>query len=730
MSHYSSAGEMSRDLGLPLLLQSDVSMENLHYGQLRPYATWPFQSGAFYRRLLASLSESTGRVDFAGFVLGIAGIPGRSDQSPWAIGLADQLSRAGLRVYLLGDLPIDPRATSVQKLAIPESFAQRLNGLLPDHACAMATDLEGVRVIVSDEHPAAPEHANDAAPWCAVVTMNTPDAGRTAFDIGHVDAAVLSFAFTRTESPLLRMAVQRVRDAGVPILGIIGIGPGDPADYAFAASDQPRRQAAIPEARSEEHPHGKPMTVSTDAKAIAHSPAAAHEPQPVEEPADDTDATVITTGLDAGPDPAVVTSEPHADTGPAEPAENLDGGADPAVVTSEPYADAGPAEPAENLESGADPAVVTTRLPAGAGAAIVTDELEDSDDWVLRFAFAEPSYEPARRVSDYVDEEPEAERVVEKPAGRRSEYRDEEPAHRGSEYPDEEPAHRESEYRDEEPAHRESEYRDEEPARRESEHRDEQPAHPESEYRDEELAHPETEYRDEEPAYPESEYPDEEPAHRGSEYIDEGPVFSLSLALEKFRAGLSHRVDPNDRRTAGSEDRELAIDPVERFETAGRFDAGFHDGSFRSGDASGLHDGSFRSGDAPRLYGGSLRSGDATGLHGGAFRSGDATGLHGGSFRSGDASGLHGGSFRSGDVPGLVDLRPVGEVKLVTAWKARTRRERPRVRLLSAFVLVLLVAATVMLGLLRFRDALFSDPDQNPGRDAEPVQETDPLNPS
>ena len=645
---------MSRDLGLPLLLQSDVSMENLHYGQLRPYATWPFQSGAFYRRLLASLSESTGRVDFAGFVLGLAGIPGRSDQNPWAIGLADQLSRAGLRVYLLGDLPIDPRATSVQKLAIPESFAQRLNGLLPDHACAMATDLEGVRVIVSDEHPAAPEHANDAAPWCAVVTMNTPDAGRTAFDIGHVDAAVLSFAFTRTESPLLRMAVQRVRDAGVPILGIIGIGPGDPADYAFAASDQPRRQAAIPEARSEEHPHGKPMTVSTDAKAIAHSPAAAHEPQPVEEPADDTDATVITTGLDAGPDPAVVTSEPHADTGPAEPAENF--------------------------ESGADPAVVTTRLPAGAGAAIVTDELEDSDDWVLRFAFAEPSYEPARRVSDYVDEEPEAERVVEKPAGRRSEYRDEEPA------------------------------------RRESEYRNEEPAHPESEYRDEELAHPESEYRDEEPAHRGSEYPDEEPAHRGSEYIDEGPVFSLSLALEKFRAGLSHRVDPNDRRTAGSEDRELAIDPVERFETAGRFDAG-------------LHDGSFRSGDAPGLYGGSLRSGDATGLHGGAFRSGDATGLHGGAFRSGDASGLHGGSFRSGDVPGLVDLRPVGEVKLVTAWKARTRRERPRVRLLSAFVLVLLVAATVMLGLLRFRDALFSDPDQNPGRDAEPVQETDPLNP-
>ena len=72
MSHYSSAGEMSRDLGLPLLLQSDVSMENLHYGQLRPYATWPFQSGAFYRRLLASLSESTGRVNFAGFVLGLA----------------------------------------------------------------------------------------------------------------------------------------------------------------------------------------------------------------------------------------------------------------------------------------------------------------------------------------------------------------------------------------------------------------------------------------------------------------------------------------------------------------------------------------------------------------------------------------------------------------------------------------------------------------------------------
>jgi cell division protein FtsN len=243
MNQYQSAGRMGRDLGIPLLFQADVDTRNVSGRKLRNFATWPYQSGAFYRRVMAAL-EAVGRRDLDGLLLWIGGLEGTRAHHPWAVGLADQIGRTGHQVFLMGESPYEPADAMGQKTPLPDSILVRAKPLLPEAPCAVATDIEGVHVVASGRRLPPVREAKEG-PWCALWTATiSPENVGLSQNARSLDGVILSFQFREHDRDEVRNAAEAVAVTGIPVLGLIGVGPASRDDFAMAAPTRPQLREA------------------------------------------------------------------------------------------------------------------------------------------------------------------------------------------------------------------------------------------------------------------------------------------------------------------------------------------------------------------------------------------------------------------------------------------------------------------------------------------------------
>ena len=222
MSRFASGNEMSRALGIPVLHSTKLDTDLLAPRSFRSYTAWPFQSGAFLRRLYEEMSPDHGVSGLAGSVIWIAGLSGTREHLPWAIGLGDQLARAGIDSYLLGDcLGEVPGRRKTPNSPVPTDVALKIGSLLPVDAQCVHTDVAGVHLVSSAERRPSQSPKPSEGPFTVLLTAAVPGPDELLPETAN--GVIFAAAFADHEAKDIESAVRRMTTAELPIVGLIAL---------------------------------------------------------------------------------------------------------------------------------------------------------------------------------------------------------------------------------------------------------------------------------------------------------------------------------------------------------------------------------------------------------------------------------------------------------------------------------------------------------------------------
>ena len=252
MSYYASAEELCKELGLDLLVRAATNLDALtRHERLSEYATDPLVSGQLYHRVRDVLGGVRSTPGFQKSVLWLAGPSGTVEQLPWAVGLAEQVSRQGLRVYLVGERFGGWGGASVRCEELSHAMRNRLGDSLPDDPVAVGTDVEGVRWIVSRTSdmrtPVEPARDDD---WSVFFVDSVPEWGESVPSL-PADGVVFVTSFRdHSRSELEEICSRLVSPA---CLGVVALGPQPEAGQSAApASLGPRPRSLWDDSRRHE----------------------------------------------------------------------------------------------------------------------------------------------------------------------------------------------------------------------------------------------------------------------------------------------------------------------------------------------------------------------------------------------------------------------------------------------------------------------------------------------
>jgi len=222
MRYYASAETMAESLALPLLLRVDVDSRFLErHDRLSAYAAERPHAARLHHRALAALGVDS----WKGCVIWVTGPFGSLEHLPWAVGLAEQLTDQGLRVYLGAkglELPItEPGGLGEQ---IPGALGEWVDVHLKPGLVSFATDLAGVRALA----PGQGSRTAPMSPAALILADALPEELEGAYPDGAgIDATVLVAAFRDHGVHELESVTRGLLAAGHRVVGLVALGPQD-----------------------------------------------------------------------------------------------------------------------------------------------------------------------------------------------------------------------------------------------------------------------------------------------------------------------------------------------------------------------------------------------------------------------------------------------------------------------------------------------------------------------
>ena len=247
MNYFRTADEAAARLGLALLHRADADSRALvRKDRLAAYATDPVQSAHAWGRVREELRKRRAESR----VLWLTGPFGGMGQLPWAVGFAEQLARGGDSVLLGGpEIPsLLPAHRGARSRVIPAPVRAHVSALIREGQVAVATDLEGVRIVAPHFAPMPPpDPPADAERTFFLWVQSLPEELGTRLPLPDVFDGVVFVASFRDHTPFeLEACVRQLQTAGHPLLGLVAIGaPGTTDTLAPPASGRAIRPASI-----------------------------------------------------------------------------------------------------------------------------------------------------------------------------------------------------------------------------------------------------------------------------------------------------------------------------------------------------------------------------------------------------------------------------------------------------------------------------------------------------
>ncbi len=378
MRYFPSAQAAAEALEAPLLVRADADARavTLH-PRLSGYAVSIAHAARFYHRLRDVVIREGLGPGIDGKAFWVAGPPGSLEHLPWAVGLADQAARIGLRAFLAerGEGPLRaliPSGGRLRSEGLPAAV-----GLLGGPLVSFSSDLEGVRLLVrarpEDRFEAGPPA--DRAPWCLILADGVPDDPAEPVPTAEgLAGAVLVAGYRDHAAEELLALAGRLRSAGHHLLGFAAIGPeGESSELEAPALVLPGaaalgRMAEMlkSEGRDEEvtpEPAATPVTSrSGDVQILAAAEKTAGVPEPpaavgapVAGETEPAPAVKAETCAEAEPLPAVESPAPNG------------GSAARSAQTPTPPALAKPSAPVESPGLARTPPLVSPKPSAPSG---------------------------------------------------------------------------------------------------------------------------------------------------------------------------------------------------------------------------------------------------------------------------------------------------------------------------------------------------------------------------
>ncbi|MCA9729356.1 MAG: hypothetical protein KC729_16830, partial [Candidatus Eisenbacteria bacterium] len=249
MEYFPSAESMAADLQVDLLLRADIDRRMLtRKDRLSQFVSDPLTSGHFHGKVCEEHARKFRGAGLRGRVLWVTAPYGTTEHLSWVAGLADQITREKGRVYLAASEveSLLPARSGARGEGLPDTVAEKLRDWLEAPSYAVGTDLEGVRVVIPITSHDAVGSAPEARDWTVILLDPLPEDYDGPYpDAEHVDAVIVAAAFRDHSAAELRDSVDGLKRAGLPILGVVAIGPKEGGGEASERGASTRKAASI-----------------------------------------------------------------------------------------------------------------------------------------------------------------------------------------------------------------------------------------------------------------------------------------------------------------------------------------------------------------------------------------------------------------------------------------------------------------------------------------------------
>lgn len=222
-SYFEAADKAAEALGLPLLLAASAQTAVPRAAsKLSERAVETIMGGRLYSRL--HLPEVSG-----GQVIWVAGPFGSQEHLPWAVAVAEHAAGTGRSSFLLDasqERPLES-LTAGKGLSLPQQIRERIEGIGIGAAAGWASDLAGVRVVLPVKEPPEGTSPPDPARWSLIISRAVPEASGSVPPslASGLDGIVLVAAIRDHTEDELADIVAMLRCVGVPLLGLVALGP-------------------------------------------------------------------------------------------------------------------------------------------------------------------------------------------------------------------------------------------------------------------------------------------------------------------------------------------------------------------------------------------------------------------------------------------------------------------------------------------------------------------------